>query len=74
MKLHKVILFIIILPIAIILDLVIYALVKQCPTCGSFGTFVKTEGALSFPFIVGLSDWLRMTFNNLYILTKREKK
>ena len=34
MKLSKIILFIFVLPITLFLDLILYAFVKTCPTCG----------------------------------------
>jgi len=58
MKLSKIILFIFVLPITLFLDLILYAFVKTCPTCGSFLDWVKTEGALSFPLVVSLSEYM----------------
>ncbi len=58
MKLQKVFLFILILPLTLFLDLILYALVKTCPSCGSFWQWVETEGALSFPIVVGLTQYL----------------
>jgi hypothetical protein len=58
MKLSKVILFIFILPATLILDFILFSLVKACPSCESFWAWVGTEGALSFPIVVGLTEWL----------------
>ncbi len=57
MKLQKVFLFILILPVTLLFDLILYALVKTCPSCGNFWQWVETEGALSFPIVVGLTGW-----------------
>lgn len=57
MKFHKIILFLLILPFALFLDLILYGLTKSCPSCGSFWQWVQAEGALSFPIVVGLTSW-----------------
>lgn len=58
MKLQKILLFLFVLPLTLFLDLILYAFVKTCPNCGSFLDWVKTEGALSFPLVMGLEEWL----------------
>lgn len=58
MKLSKVLLFLLILPVTLLLDLILYGLVKSCPSCGSFSQWLQTEGALSFPIVVGLGQWI----------------
>ncbi len=58
MKLQKVFLFILILPVTLFFDLILYALVKTCPSCGNFWQWVETEGALSFPIVVGLTQYI----------------
>ncbi|MCL4338396.1 hypothetical protein M1271_01770 [Patescibacteria group bacterium] len=66
MKLHKVLLFIFILPVTLFLDLVFYALTNNCPSCGNgFAQWVTSEGALSFPIVVGLTEWFSQMFTNL---------
>lgn len=59
MKLHKVLLFLLVLPLTLVLDFILYSFTKSCPTCGSFAVWLETEGALSFPIVVGLSEWVR---------------
>lgn len=59
MRLQKVLLFIIILPLTLVLDLLMFAFTRNCPTCGSFSQFLLSEGALSFPIVVGLLEWFR---------------
>ena len=49
--------FLLILPLTLVLDLILYAFTKSCPTCGSFGQFIMQEGALSFPLVVGFMNW-----------------
>ncbi|PIP32742.1 hypothetical protein COV53_04905 [Candidatus Gottesmanbacteria bacterium CG11_big_fil_rev_8_21_14_0_20_37_11] len=70
MKLKKFLIFIFILPLTLFLDLIIYGMVKTCPTCGSFSQWIQTEGALSFPIVVGISEWfgqmIRTQQNNKY--------
>lgn len=56
--LKKLAVVIIILPLTLLLDLVLYAFLKNCPSCGSFWEFIRTEGALSFPIVSGLIEWL----------------
>ena len=64
MKLHKIILFILILPVTLVLDLILYSATKTCPSCGSFAQWLGTEGALSFPIVIGLSEWFRQFFRH----------
>jgi hypothetical protein len=47
-----------ILPLTLIFDLVIYGVIKTCPTCGNFWQFVETEGSLSFPIVAGITEWI----------------
>lgn len=58
MKIHKAALFILVLPVTLFLDFILYSFTKACPTCGSFVAWLETEGALSFPIVVGLSEWV----------------
>jgi hypothetical protein len=58
MKISKIILFLLILPVSLLLDLILYAFIKTCPSCGSFSVWVQTEGALSFPIVVSLTQWI----------------
>lgn len=59
MKLSKIFLFLLVLPLTLILDLILFNVIRTCPTCGSFSQFIQTEGALSFPFVVGIMNWLQ---------------
>lgn len=52
MKFQKFALFLLVLPLTIFLDFIMYGVLNSCPACGSFTTFLKTESALSFPIIV----------------------
>lgn len=63
MKLSKMILFLLILPVSLLLDLILYAFIKTCPSCGSFSVWLKTEGALSFPIVVSLTQWTEQLIN-----------
>lgn len=56
---------IIILPLTLLLDLVLFAFLKNCPSCGSFWEFVKTEGALSFPIVVSFVEATRAALGGL---------
>lgn len=58
MRFHKLAIFILILPLTLFLDLILYGFTKSCPTCGSFWAWVQTEGALSFPIVIGLTEWI----------------
>lgn len=62
MKPQKLLLFLFALPVTIILDLILYSFTKACPSCGSFTVWLQTEGALSFPIVVGLSEWFGQFF------------
>lgn len=62
-KFKKFFLIIFVLPLALIVDFVLYALTKNCVNCGSFLTFLESEGALSFPIIVSLGDYVTRVFN-----------
>jgi len=66
MKFQKLLLFIFVLPVTIFLDLILFAATRNCPTCGSFSQFLLSEGALSFPIVVELTEW----FYNLLRLFK----
>ena len=52
---------ILILPLTLLFDLIIYGVVKSCPACGNFWQFVETEGALSFPIVAGITQWIEQT-------------
>lgn len=58
MKLSKIFLFLLVLPLTLILDVILFNLTRACPTCGSFSEFIKQEGALSFPLVVGIMSWI----------------
>ncbi|MBI3380220.1 hypothetical protein HY029_05695 [Candidatus Gottesmanbacteria bacterium] len=64
MKWQKVLLFLLILPVTLILDFILYSFTKACPACGSFTAWLETEGALSFPLVVGLSEWFGQVFHH----------
>lgn len=57
MKLYKLLLFLLIMPLTIVLDLILFAFTRNCPGCGNFWQFLVSEGALSFPFVVGITQW-----------------
>lgn len=57
MKLRKLMLLILILPLTIILDLILYAATRSCPSCGTFTQWLQTEGAISFPLVVEVTRW-----------------
>lgn len=61
MTLKKAFLFIFVLPLTLLLDLILFAFIRECPSCGSFSQFIASEGALSFPMVAGISEW----FNQL---------
>jgi len=67
MKLHKALLFILVLPMTIFLDFILYSFTKACPSCGSFTAWLETEGALSFPVVVGLSSWFGQLMTRIKI-------
>ncbi len=52
MKFQRLALFLLVLPLTIFLDFIMYGAFNSCPACGSFQAFLKTDGALSFPIIV----------------------
>lgn len=58
----KVLLLIVVLPLTLVLDFILYAFVKNCPSCGSYWQFIETEGALSFPIVIGATEWLNELF------------
>ena len=59
MKFTKFLLFLLIFPLTIILDFLVFSMLRTCPTCGSFSQFVTSEGAISFPLVVEISQWVR---------------
>lgn len=59
LKPYKIVFILLLLPVTLFLDLILYAMVKTCPSCGSFWQFVETEGALSFPVIISIGQWFR---------------
>ncbi|OGG26441.1 hypothetical protein A2960_06205 [Candidatus Gottesmanbacteria bacterium RIFCSPLOWO2_01_FULL_39_12b] len=56
-RLKNILLFIFVLPLTLFLDLILYAALKTCPTCESFWAWVGTEGAISFPIVVVVTEW-----------------
>ena len=70
MRVYKLLIFLFILPLTLFLDLMLYGMLNICPTCGSFSTWLQTEGALSFPIIVGLGGWLSQLLPKLPRLLK----
>lgn len=60
MRLQRILLLIIVLPLTLFLDLILYAATQTCPTCGSFWQWVGSEGALSFPIVVELLKSLKL--------------
>jgi len=62
MKIQKVLVFLLILPLTLFLDLILYSLIQTCPSCGSFWQWVGSEGALSFPLVVSLEEWFSQSF------------
>ncbi|OGG14492.1 hypothetical protein A2773_05430 [Candidatus Gottesmanbacteria bacterium RIFCSPHIGHO2_01_FULL_39_10] len=57
MKHSKLIIFILILPLTLLLDFLLYASGAKCASCGSFWLFLSSESALSFPLIIALSGF-----------------
>ena len=57
-KIKKYLLFIFVLPVTLLLDFILFSFIRSCPSCGSFGQWLSSEAALSFPLIVLLSDWI----------------
>ena len=52
MKFQKFALFLLVLPLTIFLDFIMYGALNSCPACSSFTAFLKTKGALSFSILV----------------------
>jgi len=73
MSFKKLLLFLLVLPITLLLDLILYAFVKTCPTCGTFGEWLATEGALSFPIVISLTDYLKQVLEELSIIKRISK-
>jgi hypothetical protein len=65
MKLKNLLLFLFVLPLTLFLDFILYAMLKSCPSCGSFGEWLKTEGAISFPVVISLSEWVEQFISRL---------
>lgn len=65
MKFQKFALFLLILPLTILLDFIMYGALNSCPSCSSFTAFLKTDGALSFPMVVELSERFSQSFTKL---------
>ena len=63
MKLYKILLFLLVLPLTLVLDLILFAFIRTCPACGNFWQFLTTEGALSFPIVVGITEWLNQSLS-----------
>ncbi|MBM3283100.1 hypothetical protein FJY90_02500 [Candidatus Gottesmanbacteria bacterium] len=55
----KILLFLFILPLTLLLDLAFYAATRNCPGCGSFWQWVGSEGALSFPIVISLMEYVK---------------
>ena len=67
-KLKKLLLFIFVLPITLLLDFVMFSFTRNCPSCGSFSAWLTHEGALSFPLVILLGDYIKgavAAFNNI---------
>lgn len=64
MKFSRVFLFIFVLPLTLLLDFILYGIIQSCPACGSFTNFLKTEGALSFPFVIEITEWTQKQVKN----------
>lgn len=60
MKIQKLLVLFLILPLTLFLDLILYAATQTCPTCGSFWQWIGSEGALSFPIVVELLKSLKL--------------
>jgi hypothetical protein len=73
MKLRRFILFLFVLPVTVALDLVLYGITQSCPSCTSFTQWLRTEGALSFPIIVELTEWFQQRIVSR-IVEKGEKR
>ncbi|OGG15664.1 hypothetical protein A3D77_01395 [Candidatus Gottesmanbacteria bacterium RIFCSPHIGHO2_02_FULL_39_11] len=67
MKLSRIFLFIFVLPVTLFLDFILYAILQTCPGCSTFSGFLKTEGALSFPFVIELTEWIHRVIKNSLI-------
>lgn len=65
MKLYKILLFLLVLPLTLFLDLILFAFIRTCPTCGNYWQFLTSEGALSFPIVIGLTEWLNQFLTSL---------
>ncbi|OGG02861.1 hypothetical protein A2W14_06455 [Candidatus Gottesmanbacteria bacterium RBG_16_37_8] len=68
-KLKKLALFVFVLPITVLLDFILFSLTKSCPTCGSFNQWLASEGALSFPLVVSLGDFLSQLLTELRVIS-----
>lgn len=73
MKLHRILFFALILPLTLILDIILFNLTRACPTCGSFSQFIQTEGALSFPLVVGFMELIRALLASLQGVPFKDK-
>ncbi|MCJ7740993.1 hypothetical protein MUP32_06825 [Candidatus Microgenomates bacterium] len=63
MKWQKVLFFLLVLPFTLGLDFLLYAMMKSCPNCSSFTQWLQTEGALSYPFVAGITIWFTHKFS-----------
>jgi len=72
MKFRKFLLIIFILPVTLILDLILYSLAGTCPACGSFWQWIGSEGALSFPLVVGFYQWFERLLIDLKVMPKKQ--
>lgn len=59
MKFSRLPLLLLVFPLTVVLDFLVFSMLRSCPTCGSFSQFVTSEGALSFPIVVEISQWVR---------------
>jgi len=58
MKFHRILFFVLVFPLTLVLDIIFFNLTRACPSCGSFSQFIQTEGALSFPFVVSIMNFV----------------
>ena len=70
-KMKKIALIIFLFPLTIFLDLIFYAFIKNCPSCGNFGQWLANEGSLSFPIVVMLTEWLEQVIESVKLRFNR---
>lgn len=65
---YKTMLFtLLLLPLTLFLDLILFAMMGKCPSCGSFWEWVRSEGALSFPLVIGFTEWFEGKLTTLRV-------